>query len=200
MNINNEPLLDKEIVRRAKLLKMQLGSNVTVSMFTNGTLLSIDKLEALADSIDELIINNYSMQYRLNERNREIFNFVKKYPDKFQNMNIVINRRYTYEILATRAGNAPNKRKKNNNIVSPCIYPYTDLTIFPDGTVGLCCNDCYEVTNYGNIKENSLKEIWGNDKFKRARELMAGGRQYLSFCQECDVVDTGFRERLIKET
>lgn len=167
-------------------------------MFTNGTLLSIEKLEQLSENLDVLIINNYSNAYRLSEKNREIYKYVKKNPVKFKNIKITINRRYTDEILATRAGNAPNKRMKNNNVVSPCIYPYTDMTIYPDGKIGLCCNDCYEVTDYGNVLEESLEAIWKNEKFRQVRELMKKGRSNFLFCKECDVVDTGFREDLIK--
>ena len=73
-------------------------------------------------------------------------------------MEISISRRYAGEILATRAGNAPNKPKKNNRVSAPCIYPFTDLIIFPDGQVGLCCNDCFEVTGFGDVTQDRLME------------------------------------------
>lgn len=200
LNVNNEPFLDKEILKRAKFIKEKLGDKAIVSMFTNGTLLSIDKLDALSESVDILVINNYSKKYCLNTKIKEIYNYVKNNPKKFRNIDITINRRYSEEILATRAGNAPNKKKKNNKVESPCIYPYTDITIFPDGKVGLCCNDCYEITDYGSVAEESLINIWENEKFEKVRTLMGVGRHNFPFCKECDVVDTGFREKLIGNT
>lgn len=200
LNVNNEPLLDHEIVQRARMMKQLLGDSVIISMFTNGTMCSLEKLEKLAECVDVLVINNYSTEYRLNEHNKEIYNYVKKKPEKFKDIHITINRRYLKEILTTRAGNAPNKKtRNNNNVISPCIYPYTDITIFPDGKVGLCCNDCFEVTDYGNLNENSMKEIWTSEKFKEIRKSMKGGRLNVPFCKECDVMDSGIRGKVIKE-
>ena len=123
---------------------------------------------------------------------------VKKNAEEYKDISIVINRRYSEEILATRAGSAPNKPYKNNKVSQACIYPYTDLVIFPTGKVGLCCNDCYEVTDYGRVGEKSLIEIWRGKKFQSVRMAMRRGRMNLEFCQNCDVVDAGGRERYIK--
>lgn len=65
------------------------------------------------------------------------------------------------------------------------------------GKVGLCCNDCFEITNYGNVETQKLSEIWNCAEFVYVREQMQKGRQYFEFCKECDVVDTGFREKII---
>lgn len=198
LNVNNEPLIDKNIIERASFTKKQLGDKVTVSMFTNGKLLTIDKLVSLVGGVDELIINNYSESYRLNSKNTELYKYVKSNLPQFRSMNIIINRRYVHEILATRAGNAPNKKTRNNNVTTPCIYPYTDITIFPDGKVGLCCNDCYEVTTYGDINSQSLVDIWLSNGLREVRSHMKQGRLNVPFCVECDVMDSGFREKLIE--
>ncbi len=47
LNVNNEPLIDKNISERAAFVKKQLGDNVIVSMFTNGSLLTIERLASL---------------------------------------------------------------------------------------------------------------------------------------------------------
>ena len=126
-----------------------------------------------------------------------IYREVKKNEELFSAVDIIINRRYGKEILATRAGYAPNKPIKNNNVNTPCIYPFTDLVIFPDGKVGMCCNDCEENSNFGDVREESLTEIWYNEKFIELRNAMLVGRNY-QFCKECDVVDAGGREEQIK--
>ena len=198
LNINNEPLIDKKISERAAFVKKQLGNNVIVSMFTNGSLLTEERLMSLVGGVDELIINNYSEKYKLNDNISRVYRFVKKNSEKFKDIRIIVNRRYSQEILSTRAGNAPNKKRRNNHVTSTCIYPYTDITIFPDGKVGLCCNDCFEVTDYGNVNEMSLLNIWQGEKFSMVRQAMLQGRLNVPFCAECDVVDSGFREKLIK--
>lgn len=197
-NVNNEPFIDNRILQFVKHAKENVPNAKNI-IITNGTLLNIDKVDSMIGVVDELIINNYSKRYKLSEQISEIFKKIRGGGTRYQKINIVINRRYSEEILATRAGKAPNKPKKNNRINNPCIYPYTDLVIFPDGEVGMCCNDCFEETHFGNVRDNSLVEVWNNEKFTDLRNKMRNGRDSYLFCKECDVVDAGGREKLIKE-
>lgn len=102
------------------------------------------------------------------------------------------------EIIRIYKENAPNKPKKNVMINAQCLYPFTDMIIFPDGKVGLCCNDCFELTDYGNVMEESLTTIWGSKRFRKLCNVMKNGRNF-PFCVECDVMDAGERERTIKK-
>lgn len=199
LNINNEPLIDKDIIEKAKKIKLKLGNSVSVVLITNGTLMNIEKLTDCCKWFDEICINNYSSRYNLTDHNRELFNYLKKRKDLVEKTHVEFRRRYNDEILATRAGAAPNKPKKNNNVSSACIYPYTDITIYPDGIVGLCCNDCFEITNFGNLSDNSLIEIWNGNKMRSVRKIIGNGRTGYEFCKECDVSDSGFREKIIRE-
>lgn len=196
LQVNNEPFIDVRILDFASKIKEKLPK-CKICLISNGTLLTCNKLEQMSTLIDELIINDYSKQYRLSSNIKEIYKYVYKNKDLFRGMNICINRRYSGEILATRAGNAPNKPVKNNRITSPCIYPFTDMIIFPDGKVGMCCNDCREITDFGNAETENLFDIWRNEKFKKLREAMKYGRDNYAFCKECDVVDAGSREKVI---
>lgn len=63
----------------------------------------------------------------------------------------------------------------------------------------MCCNDCKEITDFGDITKNSLVEIWHNEKYKKLREAMRSGhRSNYLFCKDCDVVDAGEREIFIR--
>lgn len=198
LNINNEPFIDVRLIKFAKYAKEQIPE-IQTAVITNGTLLSLEKLDEMPGAIDEIVINDYGDKYILSKQHKNIYKYVKKNPKRFSNMSITINRRYGKEILATRAGNAPNKPKKNSTIDSPCIYPFLDFLIYPDGQVGMCCNDCKEISGFGNITKNSLLEIWHNKKFENLRSIMKSGRSSYSFCRDCDVVDVGEREAFIKE-
>ncbi len=195
MCVNNEPLLDKRIIDFSKYAKNQLP-HIRIALITNGTLLDEKLLDSMSGIIDEITINDYSEKYRFTEKNKNLIRYIRMNSEVFGEMKIVFNRRYSKEILATRAGSAPNKPKKNINVNSVCLYPFTDLIIFPDGKVGMCCNDCFEVTNYGNIIDESIKHIWTNEKMSSLREIMRNGREH-PFCKECDVVDAGEREKEI---
>lgn len=196
LQVNNEPFIDKRILQFAEYIRKELA-DCRICVITNGTLLNVDKIRQMTELVDELIINDYSEYYRLSPHLKELYRYVRKKAEEFSKMEIVINRRFSGEVLATRAGSAPNKPTKNNRINYSCIYPFTDLIIFPDGKVGMCCNDCYEVTNFGDINESSLYEIWTNDKFRLLRTSMKQGRNDYAFCKECDVVDAGSREKEI---
>lgn len=196
LQVNNEPLIDIRILAFASEIRKKLPDS-KICIITNGSLLNINKLREMAAVIDELVINDYSEKYALSSHLRDIYKYIKKNKADFKNIEITFNRRYSNEILATRAGSAPNKPSKNNKIDFPCIYPFTDMIVFPDGKVGMCCNDCFEVTEFGHVGENSLWEIWTNDRFGMLRTAMRQGRNCYAFCKECDVVDAGSREKEI---
>ena len=65
--------------------------------------------------------------------------------------------------------------------------------------IGMCCNDCKEISDFGNVTKKTLLEIWTNEKFLKLRNSMMKGRNIYPFCRECDVVDAGGREKQIKQ-
>lgn len=195
--VNNEPLLDQRLYNILTMVRNNV-KGCRICVITNGTLLTIEKLITFLPLIDELVINDYGEKYKLSKNIQEIYNYVKMHKKRFECTNITINRRYTHEILATRAGNSPNKREKNNKVSAACIYPFSDIVIFPNGSVGLCCNDCKEMTSFGNVKDNSLLDIWGSMEYRKLRLDMEQGRLNVPFCQKCDVMDAGSRENAIK--
>ena len=196
MQVNNEPLLDKRLFIFIKRIREKLPQ-CRICIITNGTLLNIDRLKAMSCLVDEMVVNNYSEKYKLNPNIKKLYSYVRNHKKEFNSTEIVIVRRYSKEILATRAGAAPNKPRKNNRINSPCIYPFTDMVVFPDGMVGICCNDCFEVSNFGDLNKENIFEVWQNEKFTELRRKMVKGRDAYSFCTECDVIDAGSREKII---
>ena len=197
MCINNEPFIDKRIIDFSRYAKSEL-SDIKIVIITNGTLLDEKLFDSLVGVIDQITINDYSENYRFSNNNKSLIKHIKQNYDFFNSMRITFNRRYSKEILATRAGSAPNKPKKDIKVTAPCLYPFTDMIIFPDGKVGMCCNDCYELTNYGNVFEDSILQIWGGEAFQKLRNSLQNGRNH-PFCKECDVVDAGEREKEIKQ-
>jgi Predicted Fe-S oxidoreductases len=195
--VNNEPFLDKRIITFAQYAKMKILS-VSIVLITNGSLLTNEKMDEMLGIVDEIIINDYSQKYILSRSIKGIYKYVKEHPNKFNTMKITINRRYNKEILATRAGNAPNKKNKNVKMKISCLYPFTDFVVFPDGQVGMCCNDCKECSCFGDISNNKILDIWKNKKYQNLRYAISKGRDKYEFCKECDVVDAGEREEYIK--
>lgn len=192
--VNNEPFIDNRIEDWYIYAKSQLPM-AKMLLYTNGTLLNRERFSKIIPVIDKCIINNYTETLKLHTNLKDIVKMIKEekvYWDK----DITIQIRYIKEILTNRAGDAPNKRKKSNNKMI-CIMPFTDFTIYPDGTVGLCCSDALEKTNYGNVANESIRSIWSSKQYQKLRHIIGNNRSDYSFCNGCDFVDAGIRNEFM---
>ena len=71
--------------------------------------------------------------------------------------------------------------------------PFTDIFIFPDGRLGICCCDNFEKTTFGDLTKMSIKDAWNSDIYRQCREKIRDGRQNWPFCKYCDFLDAGLR-------
>ncbi|MCR4903657.1 MAG: SPASM domain-containing protein [Butyrivibrio sp.] len=195
---NNEPWLDTRIVEFHKYAREKLPDSF-IFMSTNGLILDIDKVNQIKPYINQLIINNYSMEMKLHPNLQKIYDYVKSHPEEYKDLDIQIQMRYLQEVLTNRAGSAPNKQATEKVIKETCLLPFTDAWIMPNGKLGLCCCDNYEVTDFGDLNTTPLKEAWSSPKIMAARKAIAEGRQKYKFCEHCDFIDAGFRMQLVKK-
>ncbi|MCR4650662.1 MAG: SPASM domain-containing protein [Lachnospiraceae bacterium] len=189
---NNEPWIDTAIVERHKYCREVLPDSF-IFMSTNGLLLDIDKVKSIVPYVDQLIINNYCDDMKLHDNIKEIYDYVVANPDEFGDVEILIQMRYIKAVLTNRAGTAPNKAATEKVITETCLMPYTDMFIFPDGRMGLCCCDNLERTTLADLTKEPLQEAWQSVAYKEARKQIAGGRQNYPFCKHCDFIDAGLR-------
>jgi MoaA/NifB/PqqE/SkfB family radical SAM enzyme len=189
---NNEPLLDTRIIEFHKYCREKLPE-AFLFMSTNGLILTIDKVKEVAPYVDQLIINNYCMDMKLHKNVEEIYEYAKSHPEEFKDVEILIQMRYMEAVLTNRAGSAPNKKNETKIITETCLMPFTDVFIFPDGRMGICCCDNFEVTNMADLKTVPIKEAWNSDAYKQLREKIKDGRQNWPFCKYCDFIDAGLR-------
>ncbi len=194
--VNNEPFMDNRIEDWYRYAAEHLP-NAKMLLYTNGTLLTKERFIKIIPYIDKMIINNYSSNLKLHDNIKALYSFVQN-EKKFWNKNISIQIRYIDEILTNRAGAAPNKQTKSK-IKEPCIMPFTDFTIYPDGTIGLCCNDALEKTSLGNVASSSIQDIWSSKTYQNLRKNISQDRNLYPFCQGCDFIDAGIRNTFIKK-
>ena len=57
-----------------------------------------------------------------------------------------------------------------------CEYPWTSLTIMADGNVVPCTQISNNEIVLGNVKENTLEEIWNSKKYKNFRQMHIDGK------------------------
>lgn len=187
LHSNNEPLLDKRIYKFAKLTRNEL-QNCYIYLFTNGTLLDIDKFHNLMENLDLIVIDNYTDDFKLHPQVEEIYNYCLENPE-IQN-KVLIDIRLQNQILTSRGGQANNR----NNILklkTTCLLPYNKIVVQPDGRVPLCCCDPFGKVILGDLNENSLVEIWKGEKFQDIRQKLyqkEHGRENIELCKDCDAI------------
>jgi MoaA/NifB/PqqE/SkfB family radical SAM enzyme len=189
---NNEPYLDTRIVDFHRYCREQLPDSF-IFMSTNGTLMSVEKLKEITPHINQLIINNYCEDMKLRPNIREVYEYAKAHPDEFRDLDILIQIRYAKAVLTNRAGGAPNKINSKKVIRETCLMPFTDIFIFPDGKLGICCCDNFEVTNLADLNVVRIRDAWTNEAYHNLRQAIRGGRHNYPFCKYCDFIDAGLR-------
>ena len=181
---NNEPFLDERIIEFHAYARKKLP-RTRMHLYTNGTLLTLDKFIQVMKYLDELIIDNYNQELNLIPNCLEIKNYCEQHPELIKRVTIVL--RKPKEILATRGGDAPNRNEKISYENTKCVNPFTQMIVRPDGKVSLCCNDPLGKNTMGDLTKSTLCEIWYGERFQEVRKALSRGRQYYSHCKYCDV-------------
>ena len=180
---NNEPFLDERILDFHKYARERLP-HARMHLFSNGTLLTMDKFTEIIEYLDELVIDNYNQQLNLIENSRRIKEYCEMHPELKDKVTIVL--RKPREVLTSRGGSAPNRKQQELFSNARCILPFKQVIIRPDGKLSLCCNDPLGKHTMGDLREQTLKEIWFGDKFEEARRALMSGRGNYSDCRYCD--------------
>ncbi len=180
---NNEPLLDSRLVDFCSIARRKLP-NAYLYLYTNGTLLSLEIFNKLICSLDELIIDNYSVQHSLIKPVRGLVESIKDNSELRKKVTVVI--RDPNEILTSRGGEAPNREIVVSFNNDTCALPFRQMVVRPDGKVSLCCNDPLGRETMGDLNEQTLSDIWFGEKYTRVRELLAKGREHIVKCANCD--------------
>ena len=163
---NNEPLLDDRLIEFNRYAREKLP-NARMHLFTNGTLLTIDKFIALINILDELIIDNYQQELKLIKPCQEIEAYCKEHPELCKKVTIVL--RKPNEILTSRGGNAPNRKQIPDYSKDRCILPFRQMIVRPDGKVSLCCNDA--IGNHCWTCGMGLNSRWFENVYMKAEKI-----------------------------
>ena len=179
---NNEPFLDKRLEAMAKTAR-ELLPKARIEIYSNGTVLSLDRFIEIIPYLDLLAIDNYNDKLKYNEPTKAIQAYLKKNPEYKHKVSIRMRRETA--LMSTRGGQAPNNNKRKALPIS-CLLPFYHLYIRPDGKIGLCCVDALYKYTLGDVSVQSLKEIWYNENYMKIREQIRMGRETLDICMYCD--------------
>jgi radical SAM protein with 4Fe4S-binding SPASM domain len=72
-----------------------------------------------------------------------------------------------------------------------CPLPFMMMSVNSDGTTAVCCSEWGHFHDLGDVKLNTLKEIFNNEKSKAFRLMHLEGRRYENMaCKDCQYRDT----------
>ncbi|MCD8351635.1 MAG: SPASM domain-containing protein [Planctomycetaceae bacterium] len=184
---NNESLLDTRIVDFAALAKSRLDKAL-VRISSNGLLLTPERYRSIIDNLDELYVNNYSVDFTWAPHILETMEVAKSRPEWWSKTFFVM--RYQKETMTSRGGQAPNKQDLKPAATLPvgCMFPSRQMVVRPDGKLSLCCNDALGTVTLGDLAEQSLEEAWYGEKREQAMQSILAGRDGYALCRACDTL------------
>ena len=180
---NNEPFLDERIIEFNKYAREKLPY-ARMHLYTNGTLLTIDKFVEIMKYLDELVIDNYQQELKMIKPVKEIYDYVENNNEYKGKVSIVL--RKPIEILTSRGGDAPNRKDIKSFPMNSCALPFEQMVIRPDGKVSLCCNDPLGKITLGDLNNQSLSEVWYGEEYSKIRKKIVEGRGNIEHCKNCD--------------
>jgi len=76
----------------------------------------------------------------------------------------------------------------SKKIFKSCYWPFYQMPILFNGDVILCCHDWNRSPIVGNVKKNSLKEVWNSQELNKIRQFISENRYgTIDTCRECSI-------------
>lgn len=170
----NEPLMDRRLEDILRLFKERVPG-ASVYLFTNFTLMTPDRFDKLAPSVDRFVVTIDEPAVQ------------KAYESLWPRLDPVHREKIaTRSLVGTAISNrAGAVQVPGQTLHSPtyCSLARQYMTIDALGQVHLCCNDYHGQAVYGNVHEQTLLEIWSAPAYVAARELGFQGKHPL--CAQC---------------
>ena len=92
-----------------------------------------------------------------------------------------------YEISTNNKTQFTHKRFNQTNI-APCTQLWKWMVVYWDGSVVLCCADMFSQAIVGDLKLNSIAEVWNGPQMKGHRDQMINRKRFeVAICQDCDI-------------
>ena len=181
---NNEPFLDKRIFDFLIYAREQLP-DAYIQIISNGTPLTPEKAVAALEKLSNMVINNYATEYVLHANVQQIVDHLNsERPDLAG--KLTVGYRKIMELKSNRAGNAPNRRRRETTYRSRCAYPFFQMVIRPDGKVSMCCNDALGQMTLGDVARDGVRKAWASPERLAFQRKMLKRRDTIELCSTCD--------------
>lgn len=121
----------------------------------------------------------------LEENKGEIKKIYSEWKDKVDSINIINMRNWANDIQkeGTKESFHFNKKMKRK----PCALIWQKMVVDWDGDIVLCCDDWNHSTVLGNLKKQTIEEVWEGEKLKKIREAHVRGEFLkIPLCSQCN--------------
>ena len=182
-----EPLMDDRLPFLLRYTKEKLPK-AQIKLFTNGDLLTVDKYNKLCEvGVDVFRVSQHSaepskaiiktLEYAKEHAGQHLIKpieYLNYYNEFYKNHN-------TNNLLNNRGGLIQNISSKSRTF---CYY-VNQLTFDYEGNAVLCCNDYLSSIKFGNIMTSSIRDIWHDPNYIKARRNIMSGSWVFDICKKC---------------
>ncbi len=180
----NEPLTDRRFVKFLSYTRKKLPK-AWIFISSNGDLLNVSKaIELFEKGLNFIYLSSYDLKAL--ERNLQL---LEELPKKYSKLINHLNRTYQTD-WTSRGGNVEKYKKKMIN--NPCDMIYRVMYVKPTGKVHSCYNDFYDINIMGDLKKQSITEVWYGEKYNKLRETLDNKHRELNkLCSGCEYIGYG---------
>lgn len=174
-----EPLLHPKLEEFIAMTKEKLPQT-SKQVFTNGTLLTLKRLQSLLSSgVDKIVLTQHY-------KNNPFMKNLKNIPDEL--LEKVDIKFPNEQVFSNRGGTLDNVARPPVVFDKKCLFVKGHMNITIDGDVLPCCDDYNRVEVMGNVNTDDLSNIWNSEHYVKFREELAekGNRDYAEICKKCN--------------
>ena len=185
----NEPLRDDDIFNRVDYARRKMPWYTQIRLISNGALLTEDAAYKLIhEGLDKLIISVQSIDQEIYEETMVGLDYEVTMENvmRFVDLNIKfkarrLNNQADPQLEARMDDLNPTEWRYANH----CAIPFWRFWVIWNGDVVVCCADWHRTTVMGNIKDQSIEQIWNNKLYREHRERMLSGETEGLICHDC---------------
>lgn len=208
LNGLGEPLLDKHLIERIVYARKKMAA-IEIDFYTNGSFLSEEKAIQLKESgVSRVFISLNAVREITRQEIMGTKDFDKVvngiHALKAQGVPISVLMTITKDLMEMEdmallnamfpgetmphlegnwAGRMFTPRVKQHSV---CGRVIGQIMVLWDGRVALCCQDSEGHVVFGNLKDQTIREVYNSPEYVRYREFhMEGKRSQLKLCDVC---------------
>jgi len=124
---------------------------------------------------------------QLRENYAEAEAFVRHWSERLgPNDQVVVTRGYNWGIAQDVVAHHGGPDDAHNGV--PCVALWSSFVIDVDGQVRMCCADQDGTTLLGDVRRQSIGEIWHGAELARIRQVHLDGRRHeIAMCDGCPI-------------